>query len=86
MTIQQLLECPVEELEKFTDLQMLEFFSPSLKFVRPPEQPPMIKEEKTSFSGNGTTKPPRKTRKNFKDAEKQLALLDEICRKKGIIQ
>jgi len=89
MTIEELLECSGEELEKLSDLEIEEFFHPYLQFVRPsPENSQKNSSETLNhFSKNtnanvgGTTS---KRAKN-KDLDKQLLLLEELARKKGLI-
>jgi len=35
MTIEELLDCSPDKLEKMTDKELIEFFTPYLQFVRP---------------------------------------------------
>ena len=40
MTIEQLLECSADELEKMTDKQLMDFFAPYLIYVKPDKTKP----------------------------------------------
>lgn len=92
MTIEKLLSCKPEELEAFTDAQLLEFFAPVLKFVRPPE--------KDNGSGSSEAidmeayaaelKENKKTdramkRKTTRDLDKMQAELELLAKKKGLV-
>lgn len=89
MTIEQLLECPAAELEKMTDEELKLLFAPCLQFVRPPEKKQNEEEgSMKDFSEKSMekrhTSTTRSPRKNKISTEKQMELIAEMARKKGL--
>ena len=65
MTIEELLECDADTLEKMTDQQLLEYFTPYLKVTRPE----MVAVSKAVDGAPKFKKMPLDTRKAAKYAE-----------------
>ena len=76
MDIKTLLTKDSKELEKLSDVELLEFFSPYMKFIRP------VKEEEKKIATNMSSRS-----NNIKyEAQKTMKMAEELLKKFGIKQ